>query len=72
MTQNMGRTDRIVRAAAVAPLLVVAALLAGATTPIGTIALVVAAVMLATSAAGFCPLYRLVGVSTCRRRTPVS
>lgn len=66
MTRNMGRTDRAVRALVVAPLLVVAALLAGAGTPLGIVALMAAAVMLATSAAGFCPLYRLVGISTCR------
>lgn len=72
MTSNMGRTDRIIRTAIIAPLLVVAALLAGATTAIGIVALVAAAVMLATSAAGFCPLYRLVGISTCRRSTNVS
>ncbi len=64
MTRNMGTTDRILRAALVAPLLVAVALMVGAATPGGVIALVAAAVMLGTAAVGFCPLYRLFGRST--------
>lgn len=67
MIRNMGTTDRIVRAALVAPLLVVLAVLVGATTPGGVVALVVAAVLLGTAAAGSCPLYRLFGIDTCSR-----
>lgn len=65
MTRNMGTTDRLLRAAVVAPALLVVALLVGATTPGGIIALAAAGVMLATAARGWCPLYRLVGVDTC-------
>ena len=38
----------------------------GAGTVLGIIFFVLAAVMLATSVVSFCPLYRLVGVSTCK------
>lgn len=66
MTTNMGTIDRLLRGALVAPLLVVAAVLLGVTTPVGIIALVAAVVMLATAATGSCPLYLLFGVDTCR------
>ena len=56
MTKNMGSTDRIVRASLAVALLVVAAV-AGLGSIVGIIALVFAAVMADTSAAGFCPLF---------------
>lgn len=65
MTRNMGTVDRLLRAVVVAPALLVTALLVGATSVVGIIALAGAAVMLATAATGSCPLYRLVGVDTC-------
>ena len=65
MKRNMGSTDRLVRALLVAPAAVVAALLAGG--PAAVALFVVAGVMLATAAAGFCPLYVLLGISTARR-----
>ncbi len=65
MTNNVGTPDRIIR-------LVIAALAVfGALSTSGILAIVlwiVAAVMLVTAAVGFCPLYRLVGVSTCKTR----
>ncbi len=64
MKKNMGNLDRIIR--------IVVALLAAAlyfanvlTGTMGIVALVVAVIFLLTSAVGFCPLYRLVGLSTC-------
>lgn len=66
MTRNMGSLDRVVRLVA-AVVLVVGALLAGAGTTLGVVLLVVAAVLAVTSAVGFCPLYRLIGVSTLHR-----
>ena len=42
----------------------VVALAVGAGTVAGVVLLVVAAVLLVTAAIGFCPLYRLVGLST--------
>jgi len=61
---NMGSIDRIVRAFAVAPAAVVVALIIGAGSVAGIILLVIAGVMLATSAVGFCPLYRALKIDT--------
>jgi len=66
MTRNMGNSDRIIR-----PLIAVilaALVLTGQIT--GTWAIVVAiaaAIFLVTSLVGFCPLYRLLGMNTCRK-----
>ena len=57
MNQNMGTTDRLVRAILVAPALLGAAAVAGFATVLGVIAIGLAVVMLATAAVGFCPLY---------------
>ncbi len=68
MTKNMGNVDRIVRVVVA----VIAAILAfgpvGAGTPFGIILLVVAVIMLATAAIGFCPLYKPFGLNTCQKR----
>jgi hypothetical protein len=64
MTKNMSTTDRRLRGLAVAPLLVIVALLAGAGTTVGIVVLALAAVMVATSAVGFCPLYALIHINT--------
>jgi hypothetical protein len=64
MVRNVSNVDRIVRAVVGAVLLIAWA--AGWVT--GTLAVVlglVGVVLLATAAAGFCPLYRVLGVSTC-------
>ena len=66
MKQNLGGIDRVIR-------LVIAALLAGGaglvgfSSVAGIILLVLAAVMVATSAMSFCPLYALFRFSTKRR-----
>ena len=64
MNKNMGSTDRIIRLviAAIAVFLYFNGTLTGT---VGIVALVVAAVFTLTSMVGFCPLYRLVGLSTC-------
>lgn len=64
MLHNMGTVDRLIRTFLVAPAAIVVTLLVGPATVGGLILLVVAAVMLGTSAIGFCPLYRLLGIST--------
>jgi Inner membrane protein YgaP-like, transmembrane domain len=64
MTKNMNALDRALRAFVVAPLLVIAALFVGAGTILGLVLLVLAAVMLATAAVGFCPLYALFHLNT--------
>ncbi len=68
MKKNMGNLDRIIRIvlAAIAATLYFTQTLTGT---LGLVALVVAAVFLSTSAVGFCPLYRLVGLSTCPTST---
>jgi glucose uptake protein GlcU len=64
MQKNMGTIDRVIRLiiAAVAVFLFYNGTLTGA---IGIVALVVAAVFTLTSVISFCPLYRIVGLSTC-------
>jgi len=68
MKKNMGNADRIVR-------ILVAAVLAGLyfggiiTGTIGLILVIVAGVFLLTSLAGVCPLYSLIGVNSCPRKT---
>ena len=57
MKKNMGTTDRLIRALLVAPVLLVIAFLVGIGSTIGVLATVLAVVMLATAAVGFCPLY---------------
>jgi hypothetical protein len=63
MKQNLGGTDRVVRIA-IAVVLVVGAGLVGFGSIAGIIMLVLAVVMLATSALAFCPLYLPFGLNT--------
>ena len=63
MQHNTGTADRIARVV-LAIAFAVGGALAGGT--LGIILFVLAAVMLVTAAVGFCPLYRLVGVDTCK------
>lgn len=67
MIKNVGSFDRLFRAALGVVLMLVAGFggMGGAGT---AIAAIVGVVMLATSAMSFCPLYRIVGLSTCPRR----
>ncbi|MGH3084903.1 MAG: YgaP family membrane protein [Gaiellaceae bacterium] len=64
MIRNMGSFDRGVRAFGVAPVAIVLAFIAGVSTPAGVILFVLAGIMLATSAIGFCPNYVWLGIST--------
>lgn len=64
MTRNEGTADRVIRLVA-AVVAVVAAFAVGAGSVLGVVLLVVGAVMLVTAATGFCPLYRVFGLSTC-------
>lgn len=68
MKHNEGTIDRILRAAAAVAALVVAALI-GFGTVAGIVLTVVAVVLGVTAATGFCPLYRVFGISTCPVRT---
>lgn len=65
MKLNMNAADRIIR-------LIIAAIFATlyftntVTGTLGVILLVVAAIFTLTTITGFCPLYRLFGISTCK------
>ena len=65
MTKNMGSADRIIRPllAAVFIALYLTGVVSGT---FGLGLLILAAVFLLTSVVSFCPLYRLVGINTCR------
>lgn len=65
MAKNMGTLDRVLRAivAAVLAVLIFNGTLGGA---LAIVAGVVAVIFLLTSLIGFCPLYRPLGISTCR------
>ena len=63
MTHNTGNADRIARVV-LAIVFAVAGIAVGGT--LGIVFFVLAAVMLVTAGVGFCPLYRLVGVNTCK------
>ena len=65
MRTNEGKVDRSVRAGAGAVLVALAAVV-GLAEVWGIVLLVGAAVLLATAASGFCPLYALFGVTTAR------
>ena len=64
MTTNEGTVDRIIRA-----VLGIAALVGAVAVGIGTVAgivmLVLGGILVVTAAVGFCPLYRVLGISTC-------
>jgi hypothetical protein len=70
MSTNMSNLDRGLRSFLIAPLAIVLAVIVGAGSIVGILLFVLAAIMLATSAAGFCPLYRLLHIDT-RGRTPL-
>lgn len=68
MKANMGNADRLIR-------LIVAIALVGAWKmdwiegTLATVALVVAGIFALTSIVSFCPLYTLLGISTCRSKS---
>lgn len=70
MPLNMGIVDRCVRTCLVAPGLVLSSwIVFGFGSVVGIVFLVVAGIMLATSAVGFCPTYTLFGINTNRAGT---
>jgi hypothetical protein len=64
MNRNVGTPDRVIRVVLAAVTVLVAGLV-GPPSGLGIGLLVVAAVLAGTAAVGTCPLYRLVGISTC-------
>jgi uncharacterized membrane protein len=67
MQTNEGRIDRIVRAV-VGVALIAGALAVGIGSVGGIILVVVGGVLAVTAATGFCPLYRVLGLSTASAR----
>ena len=65
MHTNESSLDRVVRLV-VAVVATVLGFVVGAGSVGGILLFVVAAIMLVTAAVGFCPLYRIFGISTCK------
>ena len=63
MKKNMGKTDRMIRLiiAVVAAILYFTGTIAGT---LGLVALIVSVIFVLTSLISFCPLYRLLGLSS--------
>lgn len=66
MPCNEGKTDRMIRAAVAVVGIVIA--IATGFSALGIVALVIGAIMGVTAVTGFCPIYRVLGVDTCKRR----
>lgn len=64
MSANVGNTDRIVRLL-IAAVAVILAIVTGPAEALGIVLWIVAAVMAVTALVGFCPLYRIFGITTC-------
>lgn len=65
MERNEAGLDRVLRGAA-AVIAAIAAFAVGPTSAVGIALVAVAVVLAGTAATGFCPLYRLFGIRTCR------
>jgi Protein of unknown function (DUF2892) len=70
MSRNMTNSDRALRTFLLAPAAIVVAFVVGAGTIAGIVLFALVAIVLATSAIGFCPLYKLLHLDT-RGRTPL-
>ena len=68
MSKNMNIIDRRLRAFLIAPVAAVVGVLVGPGNVAAIVLYVVAAVMLSTSAAGYCPLYTLLRLDTLNGR----
>ena len=67
MERNESGADRIIRVV-IAIAAVIGAFAVGFSSWVAWLLIVVGAIMLITAATGFCPLYRIFGISTCRVR----
>jgi hypothetical protein len=70
MSRNMSNLDRGLRSVLIAPVAIILAVVVGAASIGGILLFALAAIMLGTSAVGFCPLYTLLHLDT-RGRTPL-
>ncbi|MGN6214429.1 YgaP family membrane protein [Parafilimonas sp.] len=67
MKKNMGKADRVIRIfiAAIIAILYLTQIMSGVLT---IILLTVGFIFLVTSVTGFCPIYKLLGINTCKRK----
>ncbi len=65
MIRNVGKIDKNVRIAAGAALLLIGILLVVQSNMLGLLLGLVGVVLLGTGFMNFCPIYRVVGMSTC-------
>lgn len=67
MKRNMGKADRVIRIfiAAIIAILYLTQIMSGVLT---IILLIVGFIFLVTSVTGFCPIYKLLGINTCKRK----
>jgi len=65
MKKNMGTIDRIIRLV-VAAIIIVLYLTGTVPGVVGIILIVIALIFVVTSVIGFCPLYTLLNISTCK------
>jgi fatty acid desaturase len=70
MIKNESNADRVIRVV-IAIAAIAGAFAVGASSVLGIVLFVVAAIMLVTAAVGFCPLYRLFGLSTNKTKATV-
>ncbi len=67
MGKNTSNTDRLIRLVLGAAIAIGAWMyLASLGTLWGSILIIVGVILIATAAMGFCPLYRIAGISTCK------
>jgi len=64
LIQNVGSTDKIIRLIAGAALAAWGVLGAGLSSTIGIVALIVGVVLIATGLINFCPIFKILGIST--------
>jgi hypothetical protein len=64
MNRNMSNLDRALRGLLVAPAAIADTVVVGTLSAVGMLLFALAAIMLATSVIGFCPLYALLRVNT--------
>jgi hypothetical protein len=63
MNANVGSTDKVIRLV-LALVAVVVAFATGVTSALGIVLLVLGVVLAVTALTGFCPIYRVLGLST--------
>jgi hypothetical protein len=68
MKKNMGGSDKAIRLL-IAAILIILNTTGILTDTLGWIALALAGILVVTSLIGFCPLYSLIGIHTCKKHT---